>query len=148
MYFIFYSFSVFCYILNVLFSNTNSNKYMHTILTGVHMEITDAIREYTLEKMSSLKKLVPKDDTSASLTIELSKTSNHHVHGQVFQAEAQLHIRGKEVVQRTTQDDLYKAVDVLKDMLTRELAQHKDKERSTLRRGAQRVKSLFKKLSY
>jgi ribosomal subunit interface protein len=119
---------------------------MHTILTGVHMEITDAIREYTLEKMQTLDKLVPKDDTSAKLFIELSKTSNHHVHGQVFQAEANLHIRGKETTVRTTQDDLYKAVDVLKDMLTRELATHKDKERSIVRRSAHKVKSLFKKL--
>ena len=33
--------------------------------------------------------------------------------------EAQLHIRGKSTALRTTQDDLYKAVDVLKDMLER-----------------------------
>ena len=120
---------------------------MHIIITGVHMEITDAIREYTFEKMESLKKLIAKDDTSAKLTIELSKTSNHHVHGQVCQAEALLHVRGKETALHTTQDDLYKAVDVLKDMLTRELAQYKDKERSILRRGAHKVKALFKRLS-
>lgn len=120
---------------------------MHTILTGVHMEITEAIRGYTLEKMQSLEKLIPRDDTSAKLVVELSKTSNHHAHGQVFQAEANLHIRGKETTVRTTQDDLYKAVDVLKDMLTRELAQHKDKERSVFRRSAHKVKSLFKRLS-
>lgn len=120
---------------------------MHTILTGVHMEITEAIRDYTLEKMQSLDKLIPRDDTSAKLVVELSKTSNHHVHGQVFQAEANLHIRGKETTLRTTQEDLYKAVDVLKDMLTRELSQHKDKERSIVRRSAHKVKSLFKKLT-
>lgn len=110
------------------------------------MEITEAIRDYTLEKMSSIKKLIPQDDTSAKLSVELSKTSNHHVHGQVFQAEAQLHIRGKETTLRATQDDLYKAVDVLKDMLMREVAQYKDKERSIMRRGAHQVKALFKKL--
>jgi ribosomal subunit interface protein len=120
---------------------------MHTILTGVHMEITEAIREYTLEKMHSLDKLIAKDDTSAKLVIELSKTSNHHVHGLVFQAEAILHISGKETTLRTTQEDLYKAIDVLKDMLTRELANHKDKERSIVRRSAHKVKSLFKKLA-
>jgi len=119
---------------------------MHTILTGVHMDITDAIRTYTLEKMQSLDKLVSKDDTSAKLTIELSKTTNHHVHGQVFQAEANLHLKGKETMLRTTQDDLYKAIDVLKDMLTRELSTHKDKERSIVRRSAHKVKALFKKL--
>lgn len=110
------------------------------------MDITEAIREYTLEKMKPLEKLIPRDDTSASLAVELSKTSNHHVHGQVFQAEAQIHIRGKEATVRTREEDLYKAVDVLKDMLVRELSQHKDKERSLVRRGAHNVKALFKKL--
>lgn len=120
---------------------------MHIIITGVHMEMTDAIREYTLEKMGNLEKLVAKDDSSAKLTVELSKTSNHHAHGNVFKAEGILHIRGKETALHTTQDDLYKAIDVLKDMLTRELAQYKDKERSIVRRGAHKVKALFKKLT-
>jgi ribosomal subunit interface protein len=119
---------------------------MHTIITGVHMEITDAIRKYTLEKMRTLEKLIARDDTSAKLSIELSKTSNHHVNGDVFQAMALLHIRGKEITLKTTQDDLYKAVDLLKDMLSRELSQYKDKERSVVRRSAHKVKSLFKKL--
>jgi ribosomal subunit interface protein len=110
------------------------------------MEITDAIRNYTLEKMQTLEKLIPQDDTSAKLTVELSKTSNHHVNGQFYKAEGLLHIRGKETALRTTQDDLYKAIDILKDMLVRELAQHKDKERSIVRRSAHKVKSLFKKL--
>src|SRR5574343_710533 len=104
---------------------------MHIIITGVHMEMTDAIREYSLDKMSALEKFVSKDDTSARLSLELSKTTNHHTHGAFFQAEAQLHISGKTTTLRTTQDDLYKAIDILKDMLSRELVQHKDKERST-----------------
>lgn len=119
---------------------------MHIIITGVHMEMTDAIREYALEKMGTLEKFVAKDDTSARLSLELSKTTTHHTHGAFFQAEAQLHIRGKTTTLRTTQDDLYKAIDILKDMLSRELVQHKDKERSMFRKGAHRVKSLFKKL--
>ncbi len=110
------------------------------------MEMTDAIRTYTLEKMRILEKYVPSDDTSAKLVVELSKTTNHHAHGDVFQAEAHLHIRGKETTLSTTQNDLYKAIDILKDMLTRELAQHKDKERSVFRRSAHKVKALFKKL--
>ncbi len=119
---------------------------MHITITGVHMEVTDAIREYTFEKMKTLDKYVPKGDTSASLAVELAKTTQHHQHGDVFLAEAQLHIRGKSTALRTTQDDLYKAIDVLKDMLVRELATHKDKERSVVRRSAHKVKMLFKRL--
>jgi len=110
------------------------------------MEITDAIRSYAFDKMKSLEKYVSKDDTSAKLAIELMKTTNHHQHGDVFQAEAQFHISGKEITMRTTEDDLYKAIDILKDMLTRELTTHKNKERSMFRRGAHKVKGLFKRL--
>ena len=117
---------------------------MHIIITGVHMEVTEAIRAYALDKMKTLEKYISKDDTSAKLAVELSKTTNHHQHGDIFQAEAQLHIRGKETTLKTTEDDLYKAIDVLKDMLARELTTHKDKERSLFRRGAHKIKSLFK----
>jgi putative sigma-54 modulation protein len=120
---------------------------MHIIITGVHMEMTDAIRSYALEKMRTLEKYIAKDDSSGKLTVELSRTSNHHAHGDVFEAEGILHVRGKETTLRTTQDDLYKAIDVLKDMLARELAQHKDKERSIFRRSAHKMKSLFKRLT-
>jgi ribosomal subunit interface protein len=111
------------------------------------MEMTDAIRSYAMEKMRTLEKYIPRDDTSGKLTVELSRTTTHHTHGDVFQAEGILHVRGKETMVRTTQDDLYKAIDLLKDMLVRELAQHKDKERSIFRRSAHKVKALFKRLT-
>lgn len=120
---------------------------MHIIITGVHIEITDAIRSYVMEKMGTLQKLLPKSDTSAKLTVELSKVSNHHAHGEFFQAEGLLHVRGKESALKTTEDDLYKSVDVLKDMLLRELSTHKDKERSLIRRSAHKVKTLLKRLA-
>jgi putative sigma-54 modulation protein len=119
---------------------------MHITLAGIHLEITDAIRTYTMGKMRTLEKYVPSNDSSAKMSIELGKTTNHHTHGNVFKATGHLHIRGKEVTLETTQDDLYKAVDTLKDMFTREMAQYKDKERSIVRRGAHRVKALFKGL--
>lgn len=108
--------------------------------------MTDAIRQYALEKMKTLEKFIPEEDSSAKLALELSKTTNHHTHGSFFQAEAQLHIKGKTISSCATEDDLYKAIDLLKDMLSRELTQHKDKERSVFRKGAHTMKNLFKKL--
>lgn len=119
---------------------------MHKIITGVHVEVTDAIRDYALEKLESIEKYIPDDDTSGKITVELSKTTAHHSHGDVFQAEAQLHLRGKDIVVKAVEDDLYKAIDVLKDMLSRELSSFKDKERSIFRRSAHKVKNLLKRL--
>lgn len=120
---------------------------MHKIITGIHVEITDAIHDYVMDKLASLEKYIPQGDTSAKVTVDLSKTTGHHSHGEVFQAEAKLHIRGKDVVISAVEDDLYKAIDVLKDMLIREVASYKDKERSILRRGAYKMKSLLKKIT-
>ncbi|MEN9881038.1 MAG: hypothetical protein RLZZ308_221 [Candidatus Parcubacteria bacterium] len=118
---------------------------MHIIITGVHIDVTDAIQGYTFEKMKSLEKFIAKEDSSVKLVVELSKTTNHHSHGDVFQANAQFHMRSKEVSLSTKQDDLYKAIDVLKDMLARELAKNKDREQSLFRRGSHTIKSLFRK---
>ena len=120
---------------------------MHKIITGIHVEITDSIRDYTLEKLNSLDKYIPQGDTSAKITVELEKTTNHHSYGDVFQAEAQLHIKGKDITIRAVEDDLYKAIDMLKDMLSRELSSYKDKERSLIRRSAHRMKDLIKRLT-
>ncbi len=120
---------------------------MHKIITGLHVEVTEAIRDYALEKLEALEKYIPEGDTSAKISLELSKTTAHHAHGDVFQAEAQLHVRGKDITSRAVEDDLYKAIDVLKDMLTRELASYKAKERSIFRKGAQQVKNLLKRIN-
>lgn len=117
---------------------------MHITLSGVHIEITDALRAYTIEKMSSLDKFV-KDDTSAKLSVDLSKTTAHHSHGDIFQAEAKIHIRGKEITLKTTQDDLYKSIDILKDMLFRELSSYKDKQNSLFKRSAHKLKELMRR---
>ncbi len=117
---------------------------MHITLSGVHIDVTDALRAYTVEKMSVLDKFV-KGDTSARLSIDLSKTTTHHSHGDIFQAEAKIHTKGKEVTLKTTQDDLYKSIDILKDMLFRELSSHKDKQNSIFKRGAHKLKELMRR---
>lgn len=120
---------------------------MHKIITGIHVEVTDAIRDYTIEKIESIEKYIPEGDTSAKISVDLSRTTAHHSHGDVFQAEALLHVRGKDITLRAVEDDLYKAIDVLKDMLSRELSSYKDKERSIFRRSAHKVKNLLKRIT-
>lgn len=117
---------------------------MHITITGVHIEITSAIHDYAMEKMNSLNKFVRDDDTSAMMEVILTKTTEHHSHGDVFQAEARFRSSGKSLTAKTTEDDLYKAIDTLKDRLMRELSQHKDKRQSIFKRGAHKIKSLLK----
>jgi putative sigma-54 modulation protein len=117
---------------------------MHITITGVHIDITDAIREYVNERLGSLSKYVHKGDTSATINVELSRTTAHHAHGDVFQAEAQVHVKGVFVNVKVVKDDLYAAIDEVRDMVARELTQQKDKRISVFKRGAQRLKKLLK----
>ena len=115
---------------------------MHIIITGIHLEVTEAIHSYVLSKLTVLDKYIRSDDTSAKLSVELSRVTNHHQHGQVYKAEGHLHIRGRTVTLEATEEDLYKAIDVLRDMLIRDVSTHKDKERSILRRSAHKIKQV------
>lgn len=117
---------------------------MHITITGIHIEITDAIRDYVETRISSLTKYGTKGDSSATVAVEVSKTTAHHVHGEVFQAEAQAHFKGRNVHVQAVREDLYSAIDEVRDMLAREFTEEKDKRISLFKKGAHRIKKLLK----
>ncbi len=121
----------------------HNTKYMHITITGVHLEITEAIREYVNTRMSSLNKY-SHNDNGAKVSVELTKTTAHHSHGDVFQVEVHAHIRGTSVNVKAVRDDLYSAIDEVRDMLARELTEEKDKKISLFKKGAHRLKKLLK----
>jgi len=116
---------------------------MHITITGVHLDITQAINDYVEEKIGSLSKFT--GDGVVKVDVYLSKTTEHHVHGDIFKAEANLHVDGKNLSAKTTSEDLYKSIDEVKDILARELTHHKDKKISVFRRSAHKIKNLLKR---
>lgn len=118
---------------------------MHITITGVHIDITTAIHDYAKDKIESLNKYIKNEDTSSTAKVTLTKTTEHHSHGEMYKAEAVLHISGKTLTAGETEDDLYKAIDSLKDTLARELSTYKDKKQSVFKRSAHKIKSLLKR---
>lgn len=117
---------------------------MQITITGVHIEVTGAIKEYIHEKYEILQKYT-KDDHTARLAIELSKTTEHRQQGDMYQVSALLTRKGKEKSLDTVSDDLYKSIDLMKDKISRELTEGKDKELSLFKRGAHKIKNLVKR---
>lgn len=118
---------------------------MHITITGVHIEITEAIREYAHDRFNALAKYAPKGEhTSNALSFEITKTTAHHTHGDIFQAEARMHVKGKELHVRTVGADVYALIDETRDKLTRELTEYKDKQLSVFKRGAYKIKKLLR----
>ncbi len=90
------------------------------------MDMTDAIRQYVEEKVGSLTKYFKNiQQADADVGIE----SNHHNKGKVYYAEINLHVPGKVVRVSKNAEDLYKAIDKVKDHLKVELTKMKEKKR-------------------
>ena len=110
--------------------------------TGI--EMSDAIRDYALEKVRDSLKFARGRQEGISGTIELAKISDHHNKGFVFRAEVNLIIEGKAYRADTTSEDLYASIDKAKDELSREISKGKGRREALIRRGARKLKQLLR----
>ncbi len=91
---------------------------MNLHITGHHLEITPAIREYATGKFSKIKRHF---DNVLDVNIILS------VEKLQQKAEATVHISGKNVFVECEDENLYAAIDALVDKLDRQVMKHKEK---------------------
>lgn len=100
-------------------------------IKGTGVELTAALKEHAHKKLESIQKYF---DNIQKIEIDLGMRSNHHQKGKIFYAEANVHLPGKIVRVVKDTEDLYKAVDKVKDHLKVELdkikgkMRHKDKQ--------------------
>lgn len=119
---------------------------MNTMIKGINVEITDAIREYAMRKIDSISKMIKKSE-STQVAVELSKTTNHHKQGDYFHASIRIDMNGQEFHAESDQEDLYAAIDDARDQIVRTMTYTKDRKESLYRRGARSVKKMFKGFS-
>ncbi|ACY83343.1 ribosome hibernation promoting factor [Edwardsiella piscicida] len=91
---------------------------MQLNITGHHLEITDAIRQFVSEKFAKLEQYF---DRINQVNVTLSIEKVDHI------AEATVFINGGELHASAQQEDMYAAIDILIDKLARQLNKHKDK---------------------
>ncbi|HVW65969.1 MAG TPA: ribosome-associated translation inhibitor RaiA [Nitrosospira sp.] len=99
---------------------------MNLNLTGHHVEITPAMRDYVTSKLS---KITRHFDHVIDVTVILS------VEKLKQKAEANVHVRGKDIFVETDDADMYASIDSLVDKLDRQILKHKEKNAS-YRNGA------------
>jgi putative sigma-54 modulation protein len=91
---------------------------MNLHITGHHLEITPAIREYTSGKFGKIKRHF---DNVIDVNIILSVAKLKQ------KAEATVHMSGKDVFVECEDENLYAAIDNLVDKLDRQVVKHKEK---------------------
>jgi putative sigma-54 modulation protein len=102
---------------------------MQVNISGHHVEVTDPLREYVLEKLSRVAGHFDKI-TNAQVILKVEKLQQ--------KAEATLQIPGGEVVANAEHADMYAAIDAMADKLDRQLKKHKEKQQSLLQGAAAR----------
>lgn len=91
---------------------------MNLHITGLHIEVTDALRNHVTEKLARINR---HSDSIISVNITLSTEKVQH------KAAAQVHLAGKDLHVEAIENDMYAAIDVLMDKLDRAVLQHKEK---------------------
>lgn len=123
---------------------------MQINLLSKNMELTGAIKDYVLKRVTNLEKLLSRVEERGGKVIanfEVSKSTNHHKAGEIFHADCLIKIDGKEFYGSADEEDLYQAIDSLKDSLYNEINKNKDRRQTLFHRGARSIKKMMKGLS-
>lgn len=123
---------------------------MQINLLGKNMELTEAIKDYVKKRVTNLEKLLSRIEEGQGkvlVNFEVSKSTNHHKSGDIFHADCLIKIDGKEFYGSADKEDLYQAIDALKDSLYNEINKNKDRSQTLLYRGARSIKKMMKGLS-
>jgi putative sigma-54 modulation protein len=96
---------------------------MNLTISGHHLELTPAIREYVQSKLERIKRHFDHViDIAVILTVDkLSEKEKRQ------KAEINLRLRGKDLHVKSLAHDLYAAIDALIDKLDRQVLKYKNK---------------------
>jgi putative sigma-54 modulation protein len=109
-----------------------------------NISLSSAIQDYLEKKLMMLDKLVDFDNDNVLVQAELGKTTQHHRQGDIFRAEVNLRAEGHNYRAVSEKEDLYAAIDEVKDMLSQEIKSGKEKKQSVVRRGAHKIKDMLR----
>ncbi len=94
---------------------------MQINLTGHHIDVTDALRDYVDNKFERLSRHFD-NVINAHVVLSVEKLEQ--------KAEATLHVNGANVFADSVHEDMYAAIDGLIDKLDRQVLRHKEKKGS------------------
>jgi putative sigma-54 modulation protein len=91
---------------------------MNLHLTGHHVEITSAIRDYVVSKLARIERHFDHViDVNVVMTVEKLDQK----------IEASVHLSGKDIHVQAHEEDMYAAIDGLIDKLDRQVIRHKER---------------------
>ncbi len=108
---------------------------MNLTISGHHLEVTPALRNYVTEKLDRIARHFDQlVDVKVLLTVENQKEKDLRQ-----RAECNIHVKGGDLFAQSASADLYAAVDDLVDKLDRQVVRHKDRIQSHQHQAPKRL---------
>ncbi len=105
--------------------------------------LTVATKNYVEKKIKHLERFIDPKDKTVFAVVEMGKSTKHHHAGDYFKAEIRLHLAGKNLVAVCEEEDLYAAIDKMKDEITGEIIAYRQKKTRLLRKGGRDIKRII-----
>ena len=104
---------------------------MQIDIKGTNLELTEAIKDYVNEKIGGLEKFF---DQILEARVDVGLTTKHHQKGNIFRAEVNLEVPQKHIIRAEAErEDLYMAINEVKDELQRQIKKYKEKMRGNFK---------------
>ena len=104
---------------------------MKIIVSGKQLKITDAIKNYTEEKISKISKYTDAiTEVDVVLTVEQKKSER-----EVLKADGLVYASGTKIKVEARNTDLYAAIDDLSERLERQVRKYKEKQKDHNKKG-------------
>ncbi|HRH30866.1 MAG TPA: ribosome-associated translation inhibitor RaiA [Candidatus Paceibacterota bacterium] len=120
---------------------------MNLQIKGTGMEVTPEIKNYITNKLETAGRMMDTPESEALFQVEVGMDTKRHKNGEIYRAECNARSAGKKIRSVSQKDDMYAAIDDMKDDVERQLKELKDRKEGLFRRGARSVKKMLKGLS-
>ena len=119
---------------------------MNITIKGLHIPLTDALKQYTNDKISALENFIHED---AYVHVEIGKPSNHHKGGpDAFLAEITVDSKGNTYFVEASEADQYRAIDRATTEVLEMIKQGRGKRQTLARKGRALLKQLTRRGFY
>ncbi len=110
---------------------------------ATNLELSSGLSDLIDQKLIPVGKLISDEATEATCRVEIERLTEH-TSGKIFRFEANLFANGKTYRAESTEEQIEKAIDVVRDELKRELEKANGKHHSLVRRGSQAIKKMLR----
>ena len=103
---------------------------MNINIKATNLELTPAIRQYVEVKFGGLSRFLQKleKEGEVNIFIEIARSTHHHHKGDVFYAEANLKLPGRNLRAEHQDWNIRVAIDKVRDKLQQKIKKYKEKQ--------------------